>query len=526
MQLNTRRHWPIAAVFVLSIALLLFMGGETRVSAVLSDSYRPSENTKHTIAGTVDLFDNSIVHTISIELGAENRQRMESTYRETGRKDWFAAAIIIDGTKIGKVGIRLKGNSTLESIYGQPKGTEETRPLPGPAGSGSEIGAKAGSAAGAGAKAGSGRHSGSEPEPGLAQDITSERKAPQGQTEKNPQDSRSPPSRQAPLDGGIDESRRDPDRNTPYLVKFDKYTPGLSYQGHSEIALRVRGHQKEDAALLAELVTRDALSRAGIAVPALACTGLTVDGADETLYLVSEHLDDDYIEKTTGKASSESILYKALPKSQFVYRGEDPSAYATTFSQETNRKRDDLAPLIDLLRFVTEADDETYRSGISNFIDQETLAAYLAANNILVNIDSLGGNGNNYYLLYDKESKKFKVLAWDMNESLGQFWMSPSDPATLGSSYDMESPIRHPLLERSLADPDFLALYENKRATLADELLMKGTAFDLIDHFRTMMESTENASRNLITADEYRASVTWAQAFLARRKDYFTTGNR
>jgi spore coat protein CotH len=331
---------------------------------------------------------------------------------------------------------------------------------------------------------------------------------------------------QAPRDGGIDEFMRDPDRNTPYLVKFDKYTPGLSYQGHTEIALRVRGHQKEDAALLAELVTRDALSRVGIAVPALACTGLTVDGADETLYLVSEHLDDAYIEKTTGKAASESILYKALPKSQFAYRGEDPSAYATTFSQETNRKRDDLAPLIDLLRFVTEADDETYRSGISNFIDQETLTAYLAVNNILVNIDSLGGNGNNYYLLYDKENKKFTVLAWDMNESLGQFWMSPGDPATLGSSYDMESPIRHPLLERSLADPDFLARYVKKRASLADELLIKGTAFDLIDYFRTMMESTENASRNLINPDEYRTSVTWVQAFLARRKDYFATGNR
>ena len=122
MRLMIRRHWPLASAFALASALLLALGGGMRVTALVSGGAERIEESVEDIAGSVDLFDDTIVHAISIEIGAEVRERMDSTYRETGRKDWFPATVVIDGTRITRVGLRLKGNSTLEEILGAPGG--------------------------------------------------------------------------------------------------------------------------------------------------------------------------------------------------------------------------------------------------------------------------------------------------------------------------------------------------------------------------------------------------------------------
>ena len=477
MRLKTQRYWPIAAFFIASISFLLIYGGGARVRPWVAKDRAPIRASVRNIKGGLDLFDGSAVHSISIELGAEAKEKMESTYRETGRKDWFPAVAVVDGARIGPVGIRLKGNSTLESIFGAPRGAFAAGPPEKPTGPNSGPGSL-----------------GMERPPGM-------------------------------IAGG--GPARDASRGIPYLIKFDAFEEGLRYQGRSEIALRVRGHMGEDAAFFAELLTRYALSYAGLSVPALAYCGVSLDGAKESLYLVAEHLDEPYIERTTGKSISGSILYKALPRGNFAYRGEDPSVYDAYFSQETNKKVDDFTPLIGLIRFASSSDGPTFQKEIDGRIDREALAAYLAANNILVNFDSLGGNGNNYYLLYGKESGRFTVLAWDLNESLGQFWLSRNDPAALGLDYGSDFPIRHPLLDRNLADGDFRALYTEKLAALADGLLFKGALSKEMDRWASVFEPA-NAVRHLLDPAAYRASAEWAGRFLARRSAYLNgkTGDR
>lgn len=47
---------------------------------------------------------------------------MLSTFREAGEKEYIRADITIDGTLIEDVGLRLKGNSTLQSLSNNSMG--------------------------------------------------------------------------------------------------------------------------------------------------------------------------------------------------------------------------------------------------------------------------------------------------------------------------------------------------------------------------------------------------------------------
>ena len=47
---------------------------------------------------------------------------MLSTFREDGEKEYIRADITIDGTLIEDVGLRLKGNSTLQSLSNNSMG--------------------------------------------------------------------------------------------------------------------------------------------------------------------------------------------------------------------------------------------------------------------------------------------------------------------------------------------------------------------------------------------------------------------
>lgn len=65
-------------------------------------------------AGTV--FDAGTVHSIAINVDDAALKTMLQTYVDSGDKDWITATVTIDGTTFSKVGIKLKGNSSLRGI--------------------------------------------------------------------------------------------------------------------------------------------------------------------------------------------------------------------------------------------------------------------------------------------------------------------------------------------------------------------------------------------------------------------------
>ena len=155
----------------------------------------------------------------------------------------------------------------------------------------------------------------------------------------------------------------------------------------------------------------------------------------------------------------------------------------------------------------------------SNLSHADSFAAYLAINNLIVNMDSLGGNGNNYFLYCDLESGQFTVLVWDMNESLGQFWFSMTPNYELDPYYESDHPWNHPLRPRFLEDERFRRLYETKYEALFEQMYGEGFAANTIERFAALF-GRENAHRDLLDQQTYDGSIAYANELLSQRKAF------
>ncbi len=78
-----------------------------------------------------------------------------------------------------------------------------------------------------------------------------------------------------------------------------------------------------------------------------------------------------------------------------------------------------MAPLIDFLDFINNADDATFAAELDDQLDIEAFATYLAFQDLIGNADDINGRGNNSYLQYDTTTDQFTVVSWDLNLAFG-----------------------------------------------------------------------------------------------------------
>ena len=307
----------------------------------------------------------------------------------------------------------------------------------------------------------------------------------------------------------------------PWLIRLDKFVDGQQLDGSSEFI--VRSNNSETA--LNEAVALDLLADAGLASEHAIATSFTVNGGDARLRLVVQNLDEAWEEENF---TTDGILYKAEAGGDWTYRGDDPDSYADVFDQETGD--DDLTPLIDFLEFINTSDDDEFAAGLSERLDVEAFARYLAFEEVVDNFDDIDGPGNNSYLRYDAESGGFTVVAWDHNLAFGG---SPGGgdaaggrggPGDVGGDAgerpegtppaDGERPAGGPgggadgggdgrggdniLVDRFTAVAEWADLVDQAKADLTAELVDSGSAAEVLDQWVAVL--TEQAG-DLVDAD-------------------------
>ncbi|GAB7067242.1 CotH kinase family protein [Mycobacterium hodleri] len=133
-----RQHWRVLAVLaVVAIALTAAVGSYRIRPYITSDVTIMQSEITDNIAGTVDLFDGTVPHTLVIDVSDAQYKRMISAYEKDGDKKWVTADLVIDGTQISDAAVRLKGNSTLMGLRGdgrRPPGAPESGGAGGPPG--------------------------------------------------------------------------------------------------------------------------------------------------------------------------------------------------------------------------------------------------------------------------------------------------------------------------------------------------------------------------------------------------------
>ncbi|MCC5033919.1 CotH kinase family protein [Streptomyces sp. WAC 00631] len=360
-----RHHWRPVAALCAGLAVMVYTIGDARVSPyVTSASAVEADAITQNVRGTVGLYDDSVAHTIQLEYDATDFEKMMKEFREEGSKEYIEADLTIDGVHLEDVGIRLKGNSTLMSLRGGDRGMPGGgRAVPG--------GAAPDGAAGGGRR------------PGGA--------------------------------GGMTMYDLSPDKpeELPWLIKIDEYIEGRAYQGEREISLRPGSG---GAVPLNEALSLSLTAASGEPAERYAFSSVKVNDRPAVTRLMVENPDTEYAEAV---GDGNGVLYKARAGGSFAYRGDDPSAYETSFRQLNKAGSQDLTPVIRLIKWADRASDEEFAEELGRYVDVDSLAAYTAAQNLLLNFDDMSGPGKNYLLWYDLDTKKFSVLGWDYNLAFG-----------------------------------------------------------------------------------------------------------
>lgn len=372
-----RRRTVVALAAVVTLGLVTTGCSKTSDTAAetRSNSNSSGSASAELPDGVPAVFDASILHSIEVSFDQDAYDDMLMTYKESGTKDWIEATVTIDGQTFKKVGMKLKGNSSLRGVSGGTGGRGQ--PARGGA-TANRSGADAENAPSTSTTDGTGTGS-------TTTDDTSTDKA---------------------------STNVDP-VTLPWRIRFDKFVNDQTYQGYADIVVR----SNNSATSLNEAVALELLSEAGLASEASASTSFSVNGSDPTLRLMVELPDDDAWQD--ANFSESGALYKAESTGDWSYRGEDQTEYAEAFEQKGGKKTTDLAPLVDFLEFLNNSDDETFEAELPDRLDVDAFATYLAMMDLIDNFDDISGPGNNSYLWWDATTKKFTVVPWDMNLAFG-----------------------------------------------------------------------------------------------------------
>jgi len=544
MSLNIRRHFWLIIIFI-AVIVVCWVFGSTRIIAYNFDGGRDIKVKGKNYDNSIYLFDNSVVHEITIGLSQEDYDRMVKTYQETGEKDYFKTYVVIDGVTIPDVGIRLKGNLSLRQTLGGGGGNNP-RDIAAPAVNNRNID--------------------QPPEmvrprnmgfmanvdfPDNWESMTKEEQdtfmrahlAEQPTSTTSTVATRDGQKNMMMQNGGVFPSMARGGGNPPYLIKFDEFIPGQTYENFAEVAVRVGS----DVSLLAEPVALAIHKHFGEIVPEAAYAVATVAHNDPSLYVICEHLDELYVEKYFPQ--TDGILYKAGNFVGFEYKGDDLSLYSGIYEQKTKVNHDDLAPLIRFLKFVASSTDEEFASQLPEWLDIDSFTTMMALNDLLANNDSFSGMGSNYYLFYDQNSQKFRFLSWDMNLAMGgmgrggqpngnklelsakeerqwqimEEWlkeggfnetndmaerpnMPPGGDFNRGSSKNI-------LKDRFMANKEFAQMYNEKYETLQQDIFGQEWVLEKIDQLASVFASY-NTKHQIVDQAAYNSGVEKIKNFV------------
>lgn len=394
-----RHHWKPAAALCAGLATMVYFFGDARISPyVTSSSSVEADPITDDVRGTVDLYDTSVSHSVQLEYDQTEFDKMMKEFREDGTKEYIEADLTVDGVYLEDVGIRLKGNSTLMSLRGSGQGMAGGgRTMPDGAAQGDPVpsqddgtGGRDRGQANGGGPGGAGGGMG-----GITQYNLSEEKP----------------------------------EELPWLIKIDEYVEGRAYQGEREISLRPGSNGQVP---VNEALSLSLTDTTGQKSERYAFTSVKVNNRPVATRLMVESPDTEYAESI---GDGNGVLYKARAGGSFEYKGDDPTDYEESFEQLNKVGSQDLEPVMKLIKWADDASDEEFEKELDQHVDVESLATYLAAQNLLMNFDDMAGPGKNYLLWYDLDTKKFSVLGWDYNLTFsGDATSGPDDDMSMGGA--------------------------------------------------------------------------------------------
>lgn len=189
-----------------------------------------------------------------------------------------------------------------------------------------------------------------------------------------------------------------------------------------------------------------------------------------------------------------------------LYTDDNESSYSAIFDNaETKTDTADHQQVIEALKNLNSGTD------LEKYVDVDEVLRYLAAHTVVVNLDSYSGNmGHNYYLY--ENNGQLSILPWDYNMAFGGF---QSGDASAVVNFPIDTPVSgvsmedRPMIAKLLEVPEYLETYHKYLQEIIDGYFANGKFEQTVNGLNDLIStSIKNDPTAFSTYEEYQAAVT------------------
>lgn len=187
------------------------------------------------------------------------------------------------------------------------------------------------------------------------------------------------------------------------------------------------------------------------------------------------------------------------------YTDDDISSYSNIFDNIVGKATNsDFKKIIKALKNLSEGNN------LEKYFDIDSTLKYLAAHTVVVNLDSYSSSMAQNYYLYEYKSK-ITVLPWDYNMAWGGFQSKDSSSVV---NFPIDTPVSgiemsdRPLINQLLSNPDYLEKYHEYLAKILDSYFDNGKLEAKIDELNNRISKlVKEDPTKFCTFEEYKKSV-------------------
>lgn len=245
-----------------------------------------------------------------------------------------------------------------------------------------------------------------------------------------------------------------------FKLSFNTFVSGRKFYSLEKINLN---GEHNDPSIVRSKLCWDLFNTIGVKSTRSSHAAVYINGNYYGLYISVEHIDENFIKKNFPDDSGN--LWKCLFGADLNYISSDPNSYkigsgdSRVYNLKTNEAEDDFTKLAELIDFLNNSSDETFRNEVFSKIDVASVMNYFAVNVITGSWDDYWSLSNNYYLYHEPSMNKFFVIPYDYDNTFGVDWSNIDwasvNPYTFGK---VDNGYR-PLIERFLQFPEFHNLF-------------------------------------------------------------------
>mgnify|MGYP003951364549 CR=1 FL=1 len=295
----------------------------------------------------------------------------------------------------------------------------------------------------------------------------------------------------------------------PFKFDFDYFVEGQRFFGYDKLNF---SNGFKDPSLLREKLAYDLFHK--LDIPAsravFAQLFLTVPNRYQReylgLYTMVEQVDQVFLRDRFG--NDDGLLVKPDRIPDLIPLGTSWADHRYNYELKSNPRQADTDRLVSFLRFVGQADDETFSGQIEQYFNVDSFLQLMAINSVLVNLDSYFGTGHNFYLYHNTHTDKYEMIPWDLNEAFGhfQFQAQPTDLI----NWDIDHPAvgKKLLVERLLNIEDYRHLYHRNLRDLADIEFHPDRIFNQIDrYYQLISPAVETDLHKQFSTGQFHQSI-------------------